>query len=78
MINQRRFKLTIALKIIYREKNKIFIVENAKNEEINLIIIDDETNEITKKKTNKRKNILHDFFQANFNKKISHTIFEIC
>ena len=50
MMKQRRFKLTIVLKIVDREKNKSFIVDNTTNEKIKLIIVDDEANEITEKK----------------------------
>ena len=52
MMKQRRFKLTIVLKIVDR-KNEIFIVDNTANEKINLITVDDETNEVTEEKKEK-------------------------
>ena len=50
MMKQRRFKLTIALKIVDREENENFTADNTTSEEINLVTADDETNEITKEK----------------------------
>ena len=43
-MKQQRFKLTIALKIVDRKKNEIFIVDNTTNEKnIDNIIADNET-----------------------------------